>query len=170
MDSRDSAPERYLNRFSRFFTARPCAQHTQMDTQTHRQTHIHIGHATFDICSNRPRLCTAKLLVYVACKGVLKKQEWYHLYHHAQFGGARISQAAKWRKSSMLVFVLFFFVYQLHFRMAKSVNATSLSARCNTEMILILLIREGSRLCTRVQLCFYNAGRSHSRTTELKIR
>ena len=45
----ESAPRRHLDRFGHFCTAHPCTQHT----------HIHTDHATCDICSNRPHLCTA---------------------------------------------------------------------------------------------------------------
>ena len=42
-------PKRHLDWFSHFCTAHPCDQHTNR----------HTDHATCDICSNRPHLCTA---------------------------------------------------------------------------------------------------------------
>jgi len=44
-------PKRHLDRFTRFCTAHPCAQHTD--------THRHTDHATCDICRNKPHLCDA---------------------------------------------------------------------------------------------------------------
>jgi len=45
------SPKRHLDRFSLFCTAHPCAQHADR----------HADHATCDICSNMPHLCTARI-------------------------------------------------------------------------------------------------------------
>jgi len=55
LGSRESAPKRHLDRFSRFCTVHQCDQHR--DRQTHRQTHKHTDDATCDICRNRPHQC-----------------------------------------------------------------------------------------------------------------
>ena len=93
------------------------------------------------------------------------------LYHHAKFGGARISRATRGQKSSMFLLVFCVFCLSVTLSNNKDCERHFAVNAWNSETTLVSLDRGvfvHVQLCTPVQLCLCNAGQSHHRMTKLK--